>query len=334
MTSLLPAHSAEDSAHFISLAREVLKTEAEAVHALADRLGEPFLAAHRLILATRGRVVVSGIGKSGHIGNKIASTLASTGTPAFFMHPAEAIHGDLGMITRDDVVIAISHSGESAELLQLLPPLKRRGTPIIAMTGRAESTLATNAEVHLDVKVAREACPLGLAPTASTTAALAMGDALALALLDARGFTSDDFALHHPGGALGRKLLVHVRDAMRSGDALPQVPVDALLTRAILEISSKGMGMTAVVEPDGRVAGIFTDFDLRRSIERHDNIKRVQVRDEMNPRPRSIGPNRLAAEAVQVMQQGRAVSVLLVVDDDHRLVGALHLHDLIQAGVI
>jgi arabinose-5-phosphate isomerase len=334
MPSLLAAHDTRDDRHFLALAQDVLHAEAGAIQALVPTLGAPFLAALRLMLSVRGRVVVTGIGKSGHIAGKIASTLASTGTPAFFMHPAEAIHGDLGMIARDDLLLALSHSGESEEVVRLMAPLKRRGTPIVAMTGRAQSALAEAADVHLLVPVAREACPLGLAPTTSTTATLALGDALALALLDARGFTAEDFALHHPGGTLGRRLLLRVRDLMRVGDAVPRVPVDALLPRAILEISAKGLGMTAVVDSTDKVAGIFTDFDLRRAIERHDVLRGVAVKDEMNTAPRSIGPDRLAAEAASVMQTGRAVSVLLVVDASGTLLGALHVNDLLKAGLI
>jgi arabinose-5-phosphate isomerase len=330
---MLPSHPADDGDHFLRIARDVLTTEADAVRSLAGQIGADFLAAHRLILHIRGRVVVTGMGKSGHIGGKIASTFASTGTPAFFMHPGEALHGDLGMITRDDVVIAISNSGESDEIVRILTPIKRRGTPIIAMTSRANSTLAKAADIHLDVAVETEACPLGLAPTTSTTATLALGDALALTLLDARGFTSEDFASHHPGGALGRKLLVHVHEVMRKGDDVPRVAPDALLPAAILEMSKKGMGMVLIADADDRLLGIFTDFDLRRAIERHDVIRHVPVESEMNRRPRTVGPTRLAAEAASIMQDGRAVSVLPVVVDD-RLVGAIHLHDLMHAGVL
>ena len=299
-----------------------------------ERLGEPFVAAVVLILHCRGRVVVSGIGKSGHIARKLAATLASTGTPAFFVHPAEASHGDLGMITPDDVVVMLSNSGETDELVLLTPHLKRQGAKIIALTGNEHSSLAQAADVHLDAAVDAEACPLGLAPTASTTAALALGDALALALLDARGFSVEDFARSHPGGPLGRRLLTHVRDVMVSGTALPIVGVDATLAEAIVEMSGKGMGMTAVVDADGRVAGIFTDGDLRRCLDRVRDIADVKVADVMTRTPRTIGPDRLAIDCVELMETAPKVTVLLVVDDDRRLVGALHLHDLFRARVV
>lgn len=302
--------------------------------ALAHRLGEPFLAAVEMIFAASGRVVVTGMGKSGHVGGKIASTLASTGTPAFFMHPGEASHGDLGMIASGDVVIAISNSGESDEILRVLPLIKRRGAKVIAITGRANSTLAAESDVHLDAAVEKEACPMNLAPTASTTAALALGDALAVALLEKRGFGADDYAMHHPGGALGRKLLLHVSDVMHEGDKLPRVSVGATLKEAILEMSEKGLGMTAIVEADGRVAGLFTDGDLRRTLEKHEDIRGMKVADVMTRNPRSIGPLRLAAEAAQVMQTHHVSGRLLVVDDAGRLVGALHVDDLLRAGVI
>ncbi len=334
MTNLLQPHELADAEHFLELARAVLDIEADAVRALKGRLGEAFLRAHRLILETRGRVVVTGMGKSGHIGRKIASTLASTGTPAFFMHPGEASHGDLGMITADDVVIAISYSGESEEIQKVLPLIKRRGAKVIAITGRAGSTLATEADVHLDAGVEKEACPLNLAPTASTTAALAMGDALALALLDARGFKSDDFAMHHPGGALGRRLLVHVSDIMRKGAQLPKSSPDTLMPEAILEMSRKGVGMTCVVDADDRLLGIFTDGDLRRTLEKHDNIRNVKVGDVMIRNPRSIAPERLAAEAAQVLQEHRLGGRLVVLSPDGRLIGALTFHDLLAAGVV
>jgi arabinose-5-phosphate isomerase len=317
----------------LASARRVLEIEAAAVSGLAARLDESFARAVDLVLACRGRTVVSGIGKSGHVGTKIASTLASTGTPAFFVHPAEASHGDLGMITALDVMIALSNSGESAELLAIVPQVKRRGAGLIAMTGNPRSSLAREADVHLDAGVAEEACPLGLAPTASTTAALALGDALAVALLEARGFGADDFARSHPGGALGRRLLTHVSDVMRKDAALPAVARGAPLSEAILEISRKGMGMTAVLERDGSVAGIFTDGDLRRAIDKGLDFKRVPVEQVMTARPRTIRPERLAAEAVRLMEEFRITQVL-VVDADNRLVGALNAHDLMRAGVI
>jgi arabinose-5-phosphate isomerase len=312
----------------------VLAIEAEAVLKLGERLGEAFLSAVAMILASRGRVVVTGMGKSGHVGGKIASTLASTGTPAYFMHPGEASHGDLGMIVAEDVVIAISHSGESEEVLRILPLIKRRGARVLAITGRPHSTLAREADVHLDAGVAREACPMNLAPTASTTAALALGDALAVALLDARGFGSEDYAMHHPGGTLGRRLLLHVADVMHAGEKLPRVGTDATLKEAILEMSRKGLGMTAIVAADGRVAGLFTDGDLRRTLEKHEDIRGLKVADVMTRNPRCIGPGRLAAEAAQVMQSHHVSGRLLVVDGDGVLVGALHVDDLLRAGVI
>ena len=325
-----PAHASDKA---LTLAREVLTIEAEAVHALIKRLDANFVAALDLALNCRGRIVVSGMGKSGHIARKIAATLASTGTPAFFVHPGEASHGDLGMITRDDVVIALSNSGESPELLTIVPLLKRTGAKLIAMTGNPNSSLAREADAHLDASVEKEACPLGLAPTASTTAALALGDALAIALLDARGFGSEDFARSHPGGALGRRLLVHVSDVMRTGDALPQVSESAPLRDALLEMSKKGMGMTAVVDKDQRVIGIYTDGDLRRSLDKGCDIHATKVAEVMTRNPRSITPNKLAAEAVQHMQEFKVYS-LLVVDEQAHLAGALSMHDLMRAGVV
>ncbi len=321
------------AARLVERATEVLHIEAAAVEALSARIGDAFVHACALLLACKGRVVVSGIGKSGHVGRKIAATLASTGTPAFFVHPAEASHGDLGMITPDDVLLALSNSGTTAELLAIMPLVKRRGARLIAMTGNPDSALARLADVHLDAAVAREACPLNLAPTASTTAALALGDALAVALLDARGFGPEDFASSHPGGALGRRLLTHVSDVMRSGDAVPSVPDTALLPAAILEITRKRMGMTAVLSADGRVAGIFTDGDLRRLLEHEGDIRQRVVADVMSPQPATIGPDALAAEAVKRMED-RRISQLLVVDDDHRLLGAVHIHDLLSAKVV
>jgi arabinose-5-phosphate isomerase len=334
MTDLLQAHAVADAERYLALARGVLDIEADAVRALKGRLGENFLTAHRLMLETKGRVVVTGIGKSGHIARKIASTLASTGTPAFFMHPGEASHGDLGMITEGDVVVAISYSGESEEILKVLPAIKRRGTPVIAITGRAKSTLATEADVHLDAAVEKEACPLNLAPTASTTATLALGDALALALLDARGFASEDFAMHHPGGSLGRRLLVHVRDIMRKGDELPKNSPEALLPAAIIEMSKKGIGMTAIVGPGDRLLGIFTDGDLRRTLEKHDVIRNVRVGDVMTANPRTIAPERLAAEAAQVMEQYRIGGRIVVASPEGTLVGVVTFNDLLRAGVV
>lgn len=321
------------SSQALELARQVLRIEAEAVASLIPRVDTQFLAALELVLNCRGRVVVSGIGKSGHIARKIASTLASTGTPAFFVHPAEASHGDLGMITRDDVFIGLSNSGESAELVTIVPLIKRGGAKLVTITGDANSTLAREADVHLDAGVAEEACPLGLAPTASTTAALALGDALAIALLDARGFGVEDFARSHPGGKLGIRLLTHVRDVMRSGDALPAVSVTATLADAILEISRKGMGMTTVIDSDGHLAGIYTDGDLRRSLEKEIDFRTTPVSQVMTRSPRTIQADQLAVEAVQVMESHR-VNQLVVVDGEHRPVGALNMHDLFQAKVV
>jgi arabinose-5-phosphate isomerase len=321
------------SASALELARKVLTIEADAIAALIPRLDQRFLDAVGLILACRGRVVVSGIGKSGHIARKIASTLASTGTPAFFVHAADAAHGDLGVISRDDVVLALSYSGESDELLTIVPLIKRQGAKLIAITGGADSALAREADVHLDARVAQEACPLNLAPTASTTAALALGDALAIALLDARGFGADDFARSHPGGALGRKLLTHVSDVMRAGDEVPNVPDTALFSEALLEMSKKGMGMTAILDRQGRVAGIFTDGDLRRTLERVSDIRSLRVADVMTRNPHVILPGKLAAEAVELMDRHK-VNQLLVVTESGDLVGALNMHDLFRAKVI
>ena len=317
----------------LALAREVLHIEADAIVSMAQRLGDAFLAAIDLVLACPGRVIVTGIGKSGHIGRKIAATLASTGTPSFFMHPAEAAHGDLGMVTTRDVILALSNSGESDEIIALLPALKRKGIAIIAMTGRPQSTLAQEADVHLDVAVDKEACTLGLAPTTSTTAALAMGDALAVTLLDARDFKPEDFALSHPGGSLGRRLLVHISDVMHSGDALPVVRSGASLKDALLEMTRKGLGMTAVLDKDGRLAGIFTDGDLRRTLDHSLDLAGLTIDDVMGRQPRTIAANLLAAEAAKEMEL-RKINGLLVVDEHGRLIGALNMHDLLKAGVV
>jgi len=334
VSNLLQPHALSDAERFLALARDVLDIEADAVRALKQRLGAPFLAAHRMIIETRGRVVVTGMGKSGHIGGKIASTFASTGTPSFFMHPGEASHGDLGMITRDDIVLALSNSGESEEILRILPLIKRRGAKVIAITGRPESTLATEADVHLDAGVEKEACPLNLAPTASTTAALALGDALALSLLEARGFGTEDFAMHHPGGTLGRKLLVHVGDIMRTGAQLPRNGPDTLVPAAIFEMSAKGIGMTAIVDENDKLLGIYTDGDLRRTLEKHDSIRNLRVAEVMTRNPRTIAPEKLAAEAVQLMEQYKIGGRLVVTSPDGRLVGAITYHDLLAAGVV
>ena len=319
----------------VALARSTLQIEADAIVALHARLAtdDSVGRAVALLLDCKGRVVVSGIGKSGHIARKIAATLASTGTPAMFVHPAEAAHGDLGMVTSDDAFIAISYSGESAELMAIMPVVKRMGGVLIAMTGKPQSSLAQLADVHLDISVEKEACPLNLAPTASTTVTLALGDALAVALLDLRGFKEEDFARSHPGGALGRRLLTHVHDVMRSGERVPKVPADASLLQALEEMTKKGMGMTAVVDVDERPVGVFTDGDLRRMFERVQDFTQVAIRDVMHAQPRSIAPERLAVDAVAVMEQFR-INQMLVVDADGKLVGALHIHDLTQAKVI
>lgn len=317
----------------LELARRVLAIEADAVRALSERLDERFLAAVNLVLSCRGRVIVSGIGKSGHVARKLASTLSSTGTPAYFVHPAEASHGDLGMVQPDDVLIGLSNSGESDELLAIVPLLKRRGARLIAMTGNAGSTLAREADVHLDAAVAQEACPLNLAPTASTTAALALGDALAVALLDARGFSADDFARSHPGGALGRRLLTHVSDAMRAGNDVPAVGEGASLKEALLEMTRGRMGMTAVLDGTRHVRGIFTDGDLRRTIDRIGDFAAARVADVMSANPRVVHPEDLAVEAVRIMEEHK-VNQLLVVDAGGVLVGALNLHDLFRAKVL
>ena len=324
---------AVDARRALELARRVLDTEAAAIAALAARLGPAFVAAIELMLQCRGRVVVSGIGKSGHVARKLAATLASTGTPAFFVHPAEAGHGDLGMITPDDVVVMLSNSGETDELVLLTPHLKRQGAKLIAITGNERSALAQSANVHLDAAVDAEACPLGLAPTASTTAALALGDALALALLDARGFSVEDFARSHPGGSLGRRLLTRVADVMRSGNDVPRVRETAKLAEAIVEMSSKGMGMTVVTTRDDAVAGIFTDGDLRRCLGRGTHDMEQCVADLMTRSPRSIQSHRLAADCVLLMETPPRVTQLIVVDDE-RLVGAVHMHDLFRARVV
>jgi arabinose-5-phosphate isomerase len=319
----------------LDLAREALDIEGEAIRKLSARLDrdDSVPRAVALMMACKGRVVVSGMGKSGHIGRKIAATLASTGTPALFLHPGEAAHGDLGMVTSQDVLIAISYSGESSELAIVIPAVKRMNVPVIAITGKPESSLALAADVHLDVAVDKEACPLNLAPTASTTATLALGDALAVALLELRGFKPDDFARSHPGGALGRRLLTHVRDVMRSGAAVPMVKPDALLTDALLEISHKGMGMTAIVDDAGRPVGVFTDGDLRRLIEKVQDFSKLAIRDVMHPNPRRVHPEQLAVDAVAVMEEFR-INQMLVTDADGVLVGALHIHDLTRAKVI
>ena len=317
----------------LAMAREVLEIEAKAVSDLIGRLDHRFTEAVELLLNCRGRVVVSGIGKSGHIARKIASTLASTGTPAFFVHPAEASHGDLGMVAREDIFIALSNSGETSELLAIVPVLKRQSAKLVALTGNPQSTLAKEADIHLYAGAEKEACPLNLAPTASTTAALALGDALAVALMQAKGFTRDEFAASHPGGALGRKLLTHVRDVMRTGKEAPRMGHTATGMDGMLEISRGRMGMTAVLDDHGRVIGIFTDGDLRRSLEKGVELRSARITEVMTHGPRTIGPDKLAVEAVEIMERFK-VNQLLVVDPDQKLLGALNMHDLFRAKVI
>ncbi|MEP7243194.1 MAG: KpsF/GutQ family sugar-phosphate isomerase [Gammaproteobacteria bacterium] len=331
MQAAVPFKTAD--AQLLTSARRALGIEAQAVEALLPKLDQRFAAACRLCLACQGRVVVTGMGKSGHIGGKIAATLASTGTPAFFLHPAEASHGDLGMITRSDVVLAISNSGETPELVLLLPHLKRLGVPLIVMTGGGAATLAKAATVVLDVSVPQEACPLNLAPTASTTATLALGDALAVAMLDARGFTEKDFAHSHPGGSLGRRLLLHVEDLMRTGDALPRVRADTPLRDGLIEMSSKGLGMAVVVDADDRIEGVFTDGDLRRALDSTTDVRKALMSAVMTPNPKRIGPRELAAEAVHLMEVYK-ITALPVADDQGKLIGALNVHDLFRAGVV
>jgi arabinose-5-phosphate isomerase len=327
------ALAAFDGAAAIARARRVLAVEADAVSALAGRLDAGFARACELCLACRGRIVVLGMGKSGHIGSKVAATLASTGTPAFFVHPGEAGHGDLGMITGDDVVLALSNSGETAEIVTLLPLIKRLGVKLIALTGKPGSTIARAADVNLDASVAEEACPLNLAPTASTTAALAMGDALAIALLESRGFTEQDFARSHPGGTLGRRLLLHAGDLMHTGDAIPTVTAEVPLAAALLEMTRKSLGMTAIVDADFRVLGVFTDGDLRRALDREIDMHATPIAGVMTRGGRTIGRDTLAGEAVKLMQDHK-ITVLLVTDADGRLEGVLHMHDLLRAGVV
>jgi arabinose-5-phosphate isomerase len=320
-------------ARFRELGAAVLETEARAVAALAARVDDSFAHACRLMLACQGRIVVLGMGKSGHIGGKVAATLASTGSPAFFVHPGEASHGDLGMITDKDVVMAFSNSGETEELLVILPIIKRLGVPLITLTGRPDSTLARMADAHIDVSVAQEACPLDLAPTASTTAALAMGDALAIALLEARGFTHEDFARSHPGGRLGRRLLLLIDDVMRSGDALPLVGPDVRLGEALLEVTRKGLGMTAIVDERRRLLGIFTDGDLRRCMDHGVDVHTTAVKDVMTRHAKTVTTGILAAEALQIMESAK-INGLMVVDGDGVVIGALNMHDLLRAGVV
>lgn len=315
------------------LGRRVLEIERDALQALLPRIDDSFVAACELCLACTGRVVVLGMGKSGHIAGKIAATLASTGTPAFFVHPGEASHGDLGMITRTDVVLALSNSGETPEVTSLLPVIKRQGVGLIAMTGKPESTLARSADVHLNVAVGAEACPLNLAPTASTTAALAMGDALAVALLEARGFTEEDFALSHPGGSLGRRLLLKIDDLLHSGDAIPRVQTGTPLKEALVEMSAKGLGMTIVEDASGALVGVYTDGDLRRTLDADIDLRSAKIEAVMAPSPKTIATGVLAAEAVKRMQDA-AITSLVVTNDAGQVAGILHMHDLLRAGVV
>jgi arabinose-5-phosphate isomerase len=330
----IPGVMAAADAGLFRSAREVIQTEARAIEALATRIDAHFADACRLMLGCRGRIVVSGMGKSGHIGRKIAATLASTGTPSFFVHPAEASHGDLGMVTQEDIVLALSNSGETDEILTILPVIRRLGARLVALTGNPNSTLARSADIHVDVGVPTEACPLGLAPTASTTAALVMGDALAIALLEARGFTAEDFARSHPAGALGRRLLLSIADVMHSGDTVPKVGAGASLSDALVEMTRKGLGMTGIVDDDGRLVGIFTDGDLRRTLDDVAiDFRSTPVAQVMTTHAKTIGPQQLAVEAARLMESHK-IHALLVVAPDGRLVGALNIHDLLRAKVV
>lgn len=316
-----------------SLARKVLVIEAQAVTALADRIDDLFSRACQLCIDCRGRIVVTGMGKSGHIGNKIAATLASTGSPAFFVHSGEASHGDLGMITGEDLLLAVSNSGETREIITILPLIKRLGIPMITLTGNPDSTLAKAADINLDVSVAVEACPMNLAPTASTTATLAMGDALAVALLESRGFTEEDFARSHPGGTLGRRLLLHVDDLMHTGESIPRVAIGTPLSKGLLEMSRKGLGMTAIVDKDGKLAGVFTDGDLRRSLDNAVDIHTTRIEQVMTENGKTVRADMLAAEAVHLLDAHK-ITALIVVDEDGKVIGALNIHDLLRAGIM
>lgn len=322
-----------DTQQLINAGTRTLQIEADAVAALVPRINDDFVAACELILNCKGRTIVTGMGKSGHIGNKIAATLASTGTPAFFVHPGEASHGDLGMITRDDVVIGISNSGSSSEVVTLLPLLKRMGIPLISMAGKDDSPLALAANVHLDISIDSEACPLNLAPTTSTTVTLAMGDALAVALLEARGFTAEDFAFSHPGGALGRKLLLKVEDIMHKDGEVPRVQKSTPLSQALVEMTAKGFGMTTVVDEQDRLLGVFTDGDLRRSVDQGADLGQATMADVMSANPKTVHTNMLAAEALGIMEQSK-ITALVVEDNQHHPVGVVHMHDILRAGVV
>ena len=322
-----------DAERLIHSGREVIDTEAKALGALVPRVGDAFVSACRLMYACKGRVVVTGMGKSGHVGRKIAATLASAGTPAFFLHPGEASHGDLGMITPLDVALALSNSGNTAEIVTILPLIKRLGVPLITLCGNPDSRIAREADVNIDVSVKQEACPLGLAPTASTTAALAMGDALAIALLEARGFSAEDFARSHPGGRLGRRLLLHIGDVMHTGDSIPAVSPEARLSDALMEMTRTRLGMTAIVDAERRVVGIFTDGDLRRTLDKEIDVHKAKISEVMTRGCTTVTADQLAAEGLNIMQQ-RAINALLVLDENERLVGALNMHDLLRAGVL
>ena len=322
-----------DAEKLKALGRRALEIERDALNDMINRVDDSFVRACQILLDCSGRIVVTGMGKSGHIGGKIAATLASTGTPAFFVHPGEASHGDLGMITRKDVVLAISYSGETGEIVTILPLIKRLGVPLISMTGKPGSTLAKSSDVHVNVQIAQEACPLNLAPTTSTTATLAMGDALAVALLEARGFTPEDFAMSHPGGSLGRRLLLKIDDVMVSGDRLPRVAPGAPLTAALMEMTRKGLGMAVIVDAADRVLGIYTDGDLRRTLDSGIDVRSAKIDEVMTPGGKSVKAGQLAAEAVQLMEKHK-ITVLLVMDDERRLTGVVHMQDLLRAGVV
>lgn len=321
-----------DTKIICQLAQAVLETEAQAILTLRERIDESFVAACQLLLECKGRIIVTGIGKSGHIGNKIAATLASTGTPAFFMHPSEASHGDIGVITKKDVVITLSNSGNTDEIIAILPTIKLLGVPLISITGNTNSILAKTANINLDVSVEKEACPLGLVPTSSTTATLAMGDALAIALLETRGFTAKDFARSHPGGTLGKRLLLHVDNLMRTGNAIPKVTKDTLLAEALVEITNKRMGMTIVTDDQGKLAGIFTDGDLRRVIDKNLDIRTIKISEVMATSCKTISPGTLAAEAIKIMEDFQITS--LVVINDSIPIGVIHMHDLLKSGLM
>ena len=323
-----------DKNKLFDIAKAVIETEGQAIASLKQRIDDNFAQACEYMLHCQGRIVVMGMGKSGHIGGKIAATLASTGSPAFFVHPGEASHGDLGMITAQDVVLAMSNSGETDEILTIVPLIKRLGAPLIALTGNPRSRLATEASVHIDVSVEKEACPLGLAPTASTTVCLVMGDALAISLLESRGFTADDFALSHPGGRLGKRLLLHIADLMHTGDAIPAVPQNASLSEALVEMTQKGLGMTSIIDENNHIIGVFTDGDLRRVLDHGEvNVHSLSIKDCMTSPCISLKQDKLAAEALQIMDAKR-INALPIVDDEQRLIGALNMHDLLRAGVV